>query len=610
MSEQAETQQIIGGVLLLNTLFESQDVLSVRLQKNSSKIKPRKLKDWNEIINGLKDKGYLINIDESFKLGSNSESDKETQSQLKNLHFPKCQCALYVPNNVWNEVPNKDVYEDLFRNIVYNECNSVSEIYNRASLFFVTFLNQEVSTTVLRENRLDYNETLRVKVSMIVGLELEEKNKGSVLHSVSSTLILVPSENSSSNRSSEPEGPFGYYEFGLTQQDNDSNINDLLQSFQKKIGNAFHMRKNLMEKEDYKRLKDLIYNSFSELGRELSTRGLSAEDLTLTWPKGDNEMHDLHDLQIYSILMAFKAFLGLENENDEQSMYKSMRDDLRSNAFTSILCELPLSAKLSTDERADFIASLMEGFPVKLREDPNEAIKRYRVGYEDKNLNIFLSWNNLLILDEREKKPVAYKNLAQKSEKEEKKNESDGQKKDTGEYGYLKMWFPRAFLVNLLAGELMDTNSVYTELLKQMRSETQEINYDIRKLARKIYVETALLFDLGYVQTPLIRKILQVLVEQYGFKSTLEGLRSTLSALDTSASAEAVEGLNVIIIIIGVVTIMTTILPLSFTEKAIALAILIILLAPFFYVFRDALKSIYWYRSFGKRGGNKKSDQN
>jgi hypothetical protein len=107
-----------------------------------------------------------------------------------------------------------------------------------------------------------------------------------------------------------------------------------------------------------------------------------------------------------------------------------------------------------------------------------------------------------------------------------------------------------------MAGLFMYLNSTYTELLERLRN--PETYSEVREIAREMYMETALLFDLGYVQVPLLRKILERIVEDYGFKETLQGLRATLSSMDASVSAEASETLNKVILwasaIVGLMT--------------------------------------------------------
>ncbi len=120
----------------------------------------------------------------------------------------------------------------------------------------------------------------------------------------------------------------------------------------------------------------------------------------------------------------------------------------------------------------------------------------------------------------------------------------------------------------------MYLNSTYTELLEKMYSEKNSTK--VREVAREMYLETALVFDLGYVQVPLIKKILERIVQNYGFKATLDGLRSTLSNLDASVSAEAAEKLNKIILIASGIIGFLTMLLMIFTASHTNLYLLII----------------------------------
>ncbi|MGC9116940.1 MAG: hypothetical protein ACP5ID_05020 [Conexivisphaera sp.] len=116
----------------------------------------------------------------------------------------------------------------------------------------------------------------------------------------------------------------------------------------------------------------------------------------------------------------------------------------------------------------------------------------------------------------------------------------------------------------------------------------------VRRTARKIYVETAPIFDLGYVQVPLIRKILERIVQQYGFKATLDVLKSALAALDASMSAEVMEKLNVIILFVGIYTVIVTLLETRWrVEYYILVAAAIFFVLPLLLMFGDDIKSIY-----------------
>jgi hypothetical protein len=117
---------------------------------------------------------------------------------------------------------------------------------------------------------------------------------------------------------------------------------------------------------------------------------------------------------------------------------------------------------------------------------------------------------------------------------------------------------------------------------------------EARERAREIYVRTSLTFDLGYIQVPLIRKVLEKIVETYGFKSTLDGIKSALSALDASASAEATEKLNVIILLVGLYTVFATIFLTVFPKFwwLIMLVVGVLVGIPL-YRFRKDVKEIY-----------------
>jgi ABC-type multidrug transport system fused ATPase/permease subunit len=256
----------------------------------------------------------------------------------------------------------------------------------------------------------------------------------------------------------------------------------------------------------------------------------------------------LHDLQIGSILLIFSSFIENINEDDLKRIYDDMRDDVRSNAFSSLLLSLD---RWPSD---DFIVETLEGFKVKLRPGYN-ALNDYRVGYEDRERNFYLSWNSLLILETKKPDP-------------NKENDKD----------FLMFSLPRALIIEMLAGELLYLNSLYSELLKEFEN-LEEHTREARERAREIYVRTSLTFDLGYIQVPLIRKVLEKIVETYGFKSTLDGIKSALSALDASTSAEATEKLNVIILIVGLLTVLTSLLTFpKYWWLIILLIILIVLL--------------------------------
>jgi len=91
--------------------------------------------------------------------------------------------------------------------------------------------------------------------------------------------------------------------------------------------------------------------------------------------------------------------------------------------------------------------------------------------------------------------------------------------------------------------------------------------------------------------------VLEKIVETYGFKSTLDGIKSALSALDASTSAEAAEKLNVIILIVGLYAVFTTIVLKVFPEYYWLLIVVLILetllVAIPLYRFRKDFKEIY-----------------
>jgi len=241
-----------------------------------------------------------------------------------------------------------------------------------------------------------------------------------------------------------------------------------------------------------------------------------------------------------------------------------MRDDVRSNAFSAILLYL--------DRRPsdDFLLGVLEGYRVRLRGD-GRALEDYRVGYEDEDTNFYLSWNSLLIL------------------------KTMGPSMDPGKdaLDFLSFALPRALVAEMLAGELLYLNSLYSELLKDLER-FEELGRAAREMAREIYVRTALMFDLGYVQVPLLRKILERIVETYKFKATLDGIKSALSALDALASAEAAEKLNVIILIVSIYAVLTAWLQGTHPNYSwLALVVLPLVALPL-YAFRDHVREIYW----------------
>jgi len=332
-----------------------------------------------------------------------------------------------------------------------------------------------------------------------------------------------------------------------------------------KIRELFHMRKSFIGTEEFENFIKMIHDNLAEYVIKLGAKEpIDTEKLERVISEGNKNqtrsLYDLHDLQIGSILLIFSSFIENINEDDLKRIYDDMRDDVRSNAFSSLLLSLD---RWPSD---DFIVETLEGFKVKLRPGYN-ALNDYRVGFEGREKNFYLSWNSLLIL---ETKPDP-----------DKKNAKN----------FLTFSLPRALIIEMLAGELLYLNSLYSELLKEFEN-LEEHAGEARERAREIYVRTALTFDLGYIQVPLIRKVLEKIVETYGFKSTLDGIKSALSALDASASAEATEKLNVIILIVGLLTVLTTLLTFPKYWWLIILIVVVLVCIPLSRFWED-VKEIY-----------------
>ncbi|MFP3131678.1 MAG: hypothetical protein RXR51_08935, partial [Nitrososphaeria archaeon] len=445
---------------------------------------------------------------------------------------------------------------------------SVSELYNRVTLFVMPFYNQQLHFKAnARNNLVSLNESSSAKdgqksddatyATLIIALELQKIKDNYRLYAVDAIMLLSNSELLS---------------FKKNQTDNPKeNELDDEDKLSKKIKRLFHMRKNFMGTEEFENFMKMIHDNLAEYVIQLGAKEpIDTEKLVHLISEGNKNqtrsLYDLHDLQIGSILLIFTSFIENINEDDLKRIYDDMRDDVRSNAFSSLLLSLD---RWPSD---DFIVETLEGFSVKLHPGYN-ALNDYRVGYEDREMNFYLSWNSLLIL---ETKPDP--------DKENAKN-------------FLMFSLPRALIIEMLAGELLYLNSLYSELLKEFEN-LEEHAREARERAREIYVRTSLTFDLGYIQVPLIRKVLEKIVETYGFKSTLDGIKSALSALDASTSAEATEKLNVIILIVGLLTVLTTLLTFpKYWWLIILLIILIVLLVCIpLYRFRKDVKEIYYLK--------------
>ena len=536
MSEQLEDKkvEVIYGPLLINALVEGVE----RFFKREKKYNYREIKLKQNDSISINEKGMLITQKDVFILGDSQNKPKDNQNDLtdedkralKKMHFPKCNCSFLIPKSInFRSKDEENYFMELVRDIVYHECNSVSELYNRVTLFVMPFYNQQLHFKAnARNNLVSLNESNSAKdgqksddatyATLIIALELQKIKDNYRLYAVDAIMLLSNSELLS---------------FKKNQTDNPKeNELDDEDKLSKKIKRLFHMRKNFMGTEEFENFMKMIHDNLAEYVIQLGAKEpIDTEKLVHLISEGNKNqtrsLYDLHDLQIGSILLIFTSFIENINEDDFKRSYDDMRDDVRSNAFSSLLLSLD---RWPSD---DFIVETLEGFSVKLRPDYN-ALNDYRVGYEDREMNFYLSWNSLLIL---ETKPDP--------DKENAKN-------------FLMFSLPRALIIEMLAGELLYLNSLYSELLKEFEN-LEERAREARERAREIYVRTSLTFDLGYIQVPLIRKVLEKIVETYGFKSTLDGIKSALSALDASTSAEATEKLNVIILLVGLYTVFATI---------------------------------------------------
>jgi len=539
MSGRAESKkvEVIYGPLLINTLVEGVE----RFFKKGKQ--PIKIKlEQNDSIS-ITENGMLITQKDVFILEDNQNKPKDSQNDLtdedkralKKMHFPKCNCSFLIPKSInFGSKKEENDFMELVRSIVYHECNSVSELYNRVTFFVMPFYNQQLHFKAhARDNKVSESYSAKdgqkssdvTYATLIIALEFEKDNYK--LYAADAVMLLSNSELLSfkENQTDNPKG----------NEPNKIDENKL----SKKTGGLFHMRKNFIGAEEFENFMKMIHDNLAEYVIKLGAKEpIDTEKLVRLISEGNKNqtksLYDLHDLQIGSILLIFSSFIENINEDDLKRSYDEMRDDVRSNAFSSLLLSL---GSWPSD---DFIVGTLEGFGVKLRQGYN-ALNDYRVGYEDRERNFYLSWNSLLILDT---KPDPNK-----------ENDKD----------FLMFSLPRALIIEMLAGELLYLNSLYSELLKEFEN-LEEHAREARKRAREIYVQTALTFDLGYIQVPLIRKVLEKIGETYGFKSTLDGIKSALSALDASTSAEATEKLNVIILIVGLYTVLATLLLKAFPK--------------------------------------------
>jgi hypothetical protein len=566
MSEQLEGKkvEVIYGPLLVNALFEGVE----RFFKREKKYEYHKIKLKQNDSISINENGMLITQKDVF-IRDNQNKPKDNQNDLtdedkralKKMHFPKCNCSFLIPKSInFRSKDEENDFMELVRDIVYHECNSVSELYNRVTLFVMPFYNQQLHFKAnARNNLVSLNESNSAKdgqksddatyATLIIALELQKIKDDYRLYAVDAIMLLSNSEllNFEKNQTDNPK-------------ENEPNIipeKDL----SKKIKRLFHMRKNFMGTEEFENFMKIIHGNLAEYVIKLGAKEpIDTEKLVYLISEGNKNqtrsLYDLHDLQIGSILLIFSSFIENINEDDLKRIYDDMRDDVRSNAFSSLLLSLD---RWPSD---DFIVETLEGFKVKLRPGYN-ALNDYRVGFEGREKNFYLSWNSLLIL---ETKPDP-----------DKKNAKN----------FLTFSLPRALIIEMLAGELLYLNSLYSELLKEFEN-FEEHAREARERAREIYVQTALTFDLGYIQVPLIRKVLEKIVETYGFKSTLDGIKSALSALDASTSAEATEKLNIIILIVGVLTVLTTLL--AFPKYWWLIILIVLLVGVSLYRFRKKFK--------------------
>jgi len=450
--------------------------------------------------------------------------------------------------------------ERLERLIVYHECNSVSELYNRWTLFVVPFVDREVVAATARENQIKSEDKLHLRATLIIALEFERSDEAARFHGVGAILALSYAGAPEFDRM-PPNIP------RMTQEE-----------LQERATKLFHMRKTFLNREEFRGLVGEALGALRKLADALGLGGeriLSADEVEglMSRPGSGRRLYDLHDVQIGAVLGAFSAFAGgprgggaaaRSSHSGWSRIYEDMRDDVRSNAFSAILLYL--------DRRPsdDFLLGLLEGYRVRLRGD-GRALEDYRVGYEDEDTNFYLSWNSLLIL------------------------KTMGPSMDPGKdaLDFLSFALPRALVAEMLAGELLYLNSLYSELLKDLER-FEELGRAAREMAREIYVRTALMFDLGYVQVPLLRKILERIVETYKFKATLDGIKSALSALDALASAEAAEKLNVIILIVSIYAVLTAWLQGTHPNYSWLALVFLSLVALPLYAFRNYVREIYW----------------
>jgi len=555
---------VVYGPLLVNALVEGwerwRDLRDLRLEPERNDIDQRRVED---ALKGLKDGGWRIaREDEAFETPS-----AEEREALRCMHFPKCMCRFLMPPGAVRPRRQEDL-EKLARLIVYHECNSVSELYNRWTLFVVPFVDREVCVAATardnRLNRLKSEDKCHLRATLIIALEFERSDEAARFHGVGAILALSSAGALEFDRMS-PKIP------RMTQE-----------KLQEGATKLFHMRKTFLDREEFRGLVGEALGALRKLADALGLGGgriLSADEVEglMSRPGSGRRLYDLHDVQIGAVLGAFSAFavgprgggsVARSSHSGWSRIYDDMRDDVRSNAFSAILLYL--------DRRPsdDFLLGVLEGYRVRLRGD-GRALGDYRVGYEDEDTNFYLSWNSLLIL------------------------KTGGPSMDSGKdaLNFLKFALPRALVAEMLAGELLYLNSLYSELLKDLeRSKelrSKELGRAARERAREIYVRTALTFDLGYVQVPLIRKILERIVETYRFKATLDGIKSALSALDASISAEAAEKLNVIILIVSIYAALTAWLLGTHPEYSWLTIVALPLVALPLYVFWDNVREIY-----------------
>jgi len=571
MSGRAESKkvEVIYGPLLVNALVEGVE----RFFKREKKYEYHEIKlEQNDNIPITED-GMLITQKDVFILRDSQNKPKDNQSELtdedkralKKMQFPKCNCSFLIPKSInFRSKDEENDFMELVRDIVYHECNSVSELYNRVTLFVMPFYNQQLHFKAnAHDNLIDFSESNSTKdgqksddityATLIIALELQKlKEDNYTLYGADAIMLLSNSEllNFKKNQNDNPK-------------ENEPIDEDKLGE---KIRGLFHMRKNFMGTEEFENFMKIIHDNLAEYVIKLGAKEpIDTEKLERVISEGNKNqtrsLYDLHDLQIGSILLIFSSFIENITEDDLKRIYDDMRDDVRSNAFSSLLLSLD---RWPSD---DFIVGTLEGVKVKLRPGYN-ALNDYRVGYEGREMNFYLSWNSLLIL---ETKPDPKKENAKK---------------------FLTFSLPRALIIEMLAGELLYLNSLYSELLKEFEN-FEEHAREARKRAREIYVQTALTFDLGYIQVPLIRKVLEKIVETYGFKSTLDGIKSALSALDASTSAEATEKLNIIILIVGFLTVLTTLL--TFPKYWWLIILIFLLVGILLYIFRKKFKKIHYH---------------